>query len=142
MSLQGYGPDRVSQESSRISSLTTVRLRCRYATSSSLFAAEPPLGAGPYIAQQLSEAEELLKYELLDDPFWTLRDVEFSWDAYHDYLAEPNTMAGHYAVSLFPKIDGRNLRVFQKPKQELEMVWSEASQNPSKTINMLRTCAH
>ena len=70
------------------------------------------------------------------------RGVEFSWDAYHSYLAEPNTTAGHYAVSLFPKMDGCNLRIFQKPKQALEMVWSEASQDPSKTINLLRTGAH
>ena len=67
----------------------------------------------------------------------TLHDVEFRWDAYHDYLAEP-TRWPDSAMSLFPKMDGCNLRVFQKRKQELEMVCCEASQDPSKTISLLR----
>ena len=94
-------------------------------------------------AEELSRVEMQLQVEMADDRGWRAPPV-WSWDAYHDYMSQPDKFATYHMISCFARCEGVSVLVFQQIQGELQLVWTERADAADKRdpIRVLRHGVH
>ena len=84
-----------------------------------------------------------LQVEMADDRGWRAPPV-WSWDAYHDYMSQPDKFATYHMTSCFARCEGVSVLVFQQIQGELQLVWTERADAADKRdpIRVLRHGVH
>ena len=65
----------------------------------------PSCGWQSLPAEELSRVEMQLQVEMADDRGWRAPPV-WSWDAYHDYMSQPDKFATYHMTSCFARCEG------------------------------------
>ena len=96
-------------------------------------------------AAELARVGMQLQAELLDDPVWQAMQGMFTWERFHEYLAQPQVFATNYAVACFARWQGLRVEIYQEtPEDGIRRIHEEvpAVMRPERPIVLLREGLH
>ena len=94
---------------------------------------------------ELARVSMQIEAELMDDPTWGEQNLVFTWERFHQHLAQPTVFATNYSIACFARWQGLRVEIYQEtPEASIRRVHEEvpAVVRPGGPVQLLRDGLH
>ena len=94
---------------------------------------------------ELARVSMQIEAELMHDPTWGEQNLVFTWERFHQHLAQPTVFATNYSIACFARWQGLRVEIYQEtPEAGIRRVHEEgpAVVRPGGPVQLLRDGLH